>query len=229
MDALGIFKRRECIGRIMHQYPEFTEHKLLLDFQHHLLPQFMAAVWAVDLKTLESMCTSACFQLQVMPYLAQMDGLERDCSLLQVDTPMLVAAQLVHPEELMVQEEEVDDDDEGDEFDDEAARERAKAKRREKLRADRAQGKRPERKKPPADNFFEGEDFVNAEARKLPVVALAASTQVYECYRDPKSKKVVHGDPEVAGTMGHMWRLCMLPTGEWVIADISFGSRSAME
>jgi len=30
-------------------------------------------------KTLESMCTSACFQLQVMPYLAQMDGLERDC------------------------------------------------------------------------------------------------------------------------------------------------------
>jgi len=51
------------------------------------------------------------------------------------------------------------------EFDDEAARERAKAKRREKLRADRAQGKRPERKKPPADNFFEGEDFVNAEAR----------------------------------------------------------------
>jgi len=27
---------------------------------------------------------------------------------------MLVAAQLVHPEELMVQEEEVDDDDEGD-------------------------------------------------------------------------------------------------------------------
>lgn len=62
MGMFGVVKRRECITRIMEHYPEFTENKLLLDFQHHLVPQFMKAIWAVDLKTLEAMCTSACYQ-----------------------------------------------------------------------------------------------------------------------------------------------------------------------
>jgi hypothetical protein len=226
MNALGVFKRRECVSRIMHHYPQFTEHKLLTDYQLYLLPEFMNAVWTVDEAKLQKMCTSASWQLQVRPYIAQMEGLERECNLLQVETPMFVSAELVDPEDLMVDDEDLGDED--DDFDDFEG-ETKKSKKKVKKKNGKAQEEEDEEADGKKENFFEGEDFVNYEVRKLPVITLAAATQVYECYKDPKSGKVVHGDAEVAGVMGHMWRLAMLPTGEWVIADISFGSRSAME
>ena len=47
---------------------------------------------------------------QVRPYIAQMEGLERECNLLQVETPMFVSAELVDPEDLMVDDEDLGDE-----------------------------------------------------------------------------------------------------------------------
>uniref|UniRef100_A0A6U7TBV4 Tim44-like domain-containing protein n=1 Tax=Eutreptiella gymnastica TaxID=73025 RepID=A0A6U7TBV4_9EUGL len=223
MDMTGIKRRRDCITRVMTQYPDFTEHKLLSDYQHYLLPQFMEAIWAADVKALEGMCTAFAFNLRVGPYLAQLEGYERECSLLQVEPPMFVGAELMDPEDLAVEDDEMEDEDEDDvdDFGD--------AKKKKKITSNSKQGKDKSKEKSASEDFFEGENFLSADLRKLPVLTLAASTQVYECWKDPKTGKIVHGDPEVAGVMGHMWRLAMLPSGEWVIADVSFGSRSAME
>jgi hypothetical protein len=226
MDKLGIVSRRRCIDRIMYQYPAFTENKFLFDYQTYLIPSFMRAVWDEDLENLQKMCTKSCFKLRVHPYLVQLKGYKSEASLLQVDTPMLVQAEMLSPDELMVEDAEEEAEDDEDDFDDAKAKKKKKSNKKKKEAEQ--MGETPSDDKEEKEDLFQEEDFVSSEVRKLPALTLAASTQVYEVYRDAQGK-VVHGNAEIAATMGHMWRMCMLPTGEWVIADVQFGSRYGME
>eukprot|EP01061_Rhynchopus_euleeides_P009343 TRINITY_DN18509_c0_g1_i2.p1 TRINITY_DN18509_c0_g1~~TRINITY_DN18509_c0_g1_i2.p1 ORF type:complete len:377 (+),score=142.41 TRINITY_DN18509_c0_g1_i2:219-1349(+) len=62
--------------------PDFSEAEFLEDIETQLLPAFLNAFWAKDKEALASMCSDACYHLNVDTHLKQYEKVESRCSLL---------------------------------------------------------------------------------------------------------------------------------------------------
>lgn len=61
---------------------DFSEPEFLEDVERNLLPTFLDAFWQRDLETLKSMCSAACFHIDVSTHLKQYEKMKSQCELL---------------------------------------------------------------------------------------------------------------------------------------------------
>eukprot|EP00756_Hemistasia_phaeocysticola_P028056 Hpha_TRINITY_DN16153_c2_g2::TRINITY_DN16153_c2_g2_i1::g.4233::m.4233/K17804/TIM44; mitochondrial import inner membrane translocase subunit TIM44 len=73
---------QQATERLYLDVPDFSEPEFLEDVERNLLPHFLDAFWQKDLETLQSMCSAACFNIDVATHLKQYEKLSSQCELL---------------------------------------------------------------------------------------------------------------------------------------------------
>lgn len=73
---------QQATEHLYNNVPDFSEPEFLEDVERNLLPTFLDAFWQRDLETLKSMCSAACFHIDVSTHLKQYEKMKSRCELL---------------------------------------------------------------------------------------------------------------------------------------------------
>eukprot|EP01062_Namystynia_karyoxenos_P012820 TRINITY_DN1462_c0_g1_i1.p1 TRINITY_DN1462_c0_g1~~TRINITY_DN1462_c0_g1_i1.p1 ORF type:complete len:482 (+),score=167.01 TRINITY_DN1462_c0_g1_i1:114-1448(+) len=191
---------QQATERLYAAVPDFSEPEFLEDVEHNMLPAFLNAFWSKDLETLRSMCSGACFHIDVSTHLKQYEKYQSRCQLL-----MTRRANLFN--RLMF----VDDS------------EYALSNKRKKKHAE------GDKDDLDMDNESDlDEDLDGSEVEPEPVFFVSCSAHIINEWADEKTGETRLGDRDYPEDWYFVFGLTPTKNGQWSLSTMEFRRAQAM-